>query len=122
MGHHHSTPAKPKVITNNTYNYAPTASGHAKVSLDTIHVNASGKNDALNYNPRASGDGENTVGTITGSGFTISGVSNTAQKVVLMNLADVPTCSATANGTVIHQVTNKKNLNIVADKSGNLCV
>merc|ERR1740138_566782 len=117
MGSHHSSPA-PTVITHNAYDYAPTAAGTSMTSDTHIQVNSSGKNDSLDYDPSASGGGVNYVGSISGHGVQISGITNTA---ALMNLASPPQCATCSNNTIIHTVYNQHNLVLKSDQNGNLC-
>ena len=120
MGHHHSSPPpKPKVIVHNAFQYKPTAAGTSMTSLDTLKVNASGKNDSVDYDPTASGNGFNYVGKMVGHGATITGITDTA---ALMNLTAVPVCNVKTNQTIVAQVTNTHNLALKSDANGNLCV
>ena len=77
MGGGGSSPA-PKVVHNNTYDYAPVVSQNGKTTLDTITTND------LNFHPTESGAGTSTVGKINLPGVQISGVTSTAQTVLLV--------------------------------------
>ena len=105
-----------KTIVHNAFDYKPTAGGKSMTSLDTIKVNAHGKNDSVDYDPNAKGAGYNYVGKMKRHGAVISGIVDTA---ALMNLAK---CSVKTNRTVVGQVTNDKKLAIKSDAKGNLCV